>query len=274
MKRDGKKGRKYLIYIPICIFIGAIFLLIMIEDKIPRSIFKDSLGIVIKETKRILRVEKPEIHPEEKRIREEIILKKMEELNENQDWKDFFPEYPRSPKIENISEEERLNLLKNSKEFKEMKDELNRFLDKYEENLFEREVPTPSAKDIIELKNIKDKADEKVLESLLSPRAKISRDLPLEENIKLGIKGPISSRKILYRPPLPKVNIKTEVEIEMTIFVSPNGIVERVVPSTKGDSELEAIAMQYLKQWRFIPLEKDQPQIEQWGSIALKFKLQ
>jgi hypothetical protein len=29
-----------------------------------------------------------------------------------------------------------------------------------------------------------------------------------------------------------------------------------------------------LKQWRFAPLSKDQPQVEQWGTIPIKFKLQ
>ena len=56
-----------------------------------------------------------------------------------------------------------------------------------------------------------------------------------------------------------------EAEIEMTLWVLPNGIVDRVIPSVKGDAELERIAIQYLKQWRFVPLPKDQPQVEQWG---------
>jgi len=50
--------------------------------------------------------------------------------------------------------------------------------------------------------------------------------------------------------------------------------VDRIVPSVKGDTGLERIAIQYLKQWRFAPLPKDQPQVEQWGSIPIKFKLQ
>jgi TonB family protein len=65
-----------------------------------------------------------------------------------------------------------------------------------------------------------------------------------------------------------------EVEIELTFWVSPNGIVDRVIPTIKGDTELERIAIQYLKQWRFAPLPKDQPQVEQWGVIPIKFRLQ
>jgi TonB family protein len=60
----------------------------------------------------------------------------------------------------------------------------------------------------------------------------------------------------------------------MTLYVWPSGIVDRVIPLVKGDAELERIAIQYLKEWRFVPLLKDQPQVEQWGTIPIKFKLQ
>jgi len=56
--------------------------------------------------------------------------------------------------------------------------------------------------------------------------------------------------------------------------VLPSGIVDRAIPSVKGDAELERLAIQYLKQWRFAPLPKDQPQVEEWGMIPIKFKLQ
>jgi TonB family protein len=65
-----------------------------------------------------------------------------------------------------------------------------------------------------------------------------------------------------------------EAEIELTLWVLPNGTVDRVVPSVKGDTELERVAIQHLKQWRFAPLPKEQPQVEQWGTIPIKFKLQ
>jgi TonB family protein len=68
--------------------------------------------------------------------------------------------------------------------------------------------------------------------------------------------------------------VKVEAEIELTLWVLPSGAVDRVVPSVKGDTELERIAIQYLKQWRFAPLPKDQPQVEQWGTIPIKFRLQ
>jgi TonB family protein len=88
------------------------------------------------------------------------------------------------------------------------------------------------------------------------------------------MKGALVSRKILERPNPPQVKLKVEVEIELTLWVLPNGAVDRVVASVKGDTELERIAIQYLKQWRFSPLPKDQPQAVQSGTIPIKFKLQ
>lgn len=226
-----------------------------------------------RESRRILGVEKAEIPPEEKRIREEVILKKMEEANAQQDWRSFAPEYPRPKKLQPLDEKERLKVLRESPEFKELDKELKEYLKK-SEDLFHPEPPIPSTKDEIDFTHLKDKGTEKVIERLLSSKERISLEKPLEENLLLGIRGPLAIRKILERPNPPQVRVKVEAEIELTLYVLPNGIVDRAIPSVKGETELERIAIQYLKQWRFVPLPRDQPQVEQWGTIPIKFKLQ
>lgn len=226
-----------------------------------------------RESRRILGVEKAEIPPEEKRIREEVILKKMEEANAQQDWRSFAPEYPRPKKLQPLEEKERLKVLRESPEFKELDKELKEYLKK-SEDLFHPEPPIPSTKDAIEFTHLKDKGTEKVIERLLSSKERISLEKSLEENLLLGIRGPLATRKILERPNPPQVRVKVEAEIELALYVLPNGIVDRAIPSVKGDTELERIAIQYLKQWRFAPLPRDQPQVEQWGTIPIKFKLQ
>jgi TonB family protein len=226
-----------------------------------------------RESRRILGVEKAEIPPEEKRIREEVILKKMGEANAQQDWRSFAPEYPRPKKLQPLEEKERLKVLRESPEFKELDKELKEYLKK-SEDLFHPEPPIPSTKDAIDFTHLKDKGTEKVIERLLSSKERISLEKPLEENLLLGIRGPLATRKILERPNPPQVRVKVEAEIELALYVLPNGIVDRAIPSVKGDTELERIAIQYLKQWRFAPLPRDQPQVEQWGTIPIKFKLQ
>jgi TonB family protein len=238
-----------------------------------RVLLRDGWRVLTHESKRILGWENGAIPPEEKRIREEVILKKMEEASAREDWRALAPEYPRPRKLETASADEKMKALKNSSEFKEMDQELKEYLKK-KEDLFYPEAPAPSLKDAIDLISPKDKGTEKVIQRLLNSKEGNAQEKPLEENIRLGIKGSLASRKILEKPNPPQVKLKVEVEIELTLWVLPNGAVDRVVPSVKGDTELERIAVQYLKQWRFAPLSKDQPQIVQWGTIPIKFRLQ
>jgi TonB family protein len=175
--------------------------------------------------------------------------------------------------LEAASVDEKTKALKNSSEFKEMDQELKEYLKK-KEDLFYPEAPAPSLKDAMDSISLKDKGTEKVLRRLLNAKEGNAQEKPLEENLRLGIKGSLVSRKILERPNPPQVKLKVEVEIELTLWVLPNGTVDRVVPSVKGDTELERIAVQYLKQWRFAALSKDQPQSVQWGTIPIKFRLQ
>ncbi|OGP69339.1 MAG: hypothetical protein A2169_09605, partial [Deltaproteobacteria bacterium RBG_13_47_9] len=183
------------------------------------------------------------------------------------------PEYPRPPKVDSLPENERTKTLGDSPEFKEMEREVIEHLRK-NEDLLNREPPLPSMKDPIDLTRLQDKAAEKVVERLLGVKEKSSQEKPLEENILLGIKGPLSTRKILERPNPPTIKVRVEAEVELTLYVLPNGMVDRVIPTVKGDAELERVAIQYIRQWRFVPLPKDQPQVEQWGTIPIKFRLQ
>lgn len=234
---------------------------------------KDGWGAITHESKRILGWEKGSIPPEEERIREKVILKKMEEASAREDWRALAPEYPRTRKLESPDGGEKLKVLKNSSEFKEMDQELKEYLKKKEE-LFYPEAPTPSLKDATDFTSRKDKGAEKVIGRLLKSWESNAQEKPLEENLLLGMTGSLVKRKILERPNLPQVKPKVEAEIELTLWVLPTGTVDRVVPLVKGDAELERIAVQYLKQWRFAPLPKDQPQVEQSGTIPIKFKLQ
>ncbi|MFB3883702.1 MAG: energy transducer TonB [Thermodesulfobacteriota bacterium] len=226
-----------------------------------------------RESRRILGWQKGEISPEEKRIREEVILKKMREASAYQDWRFFAPEYPRLKKLESLSEEERRKALKDSPEFNEIEKELKEYLKK-RENLLNIEPSIPPLKDEVNPISLRDRGAERAIERLLSKKEKGAPEKALEENLLLGIKGPLAARKIVEKPQPPQVKVRTEGEIELTFWVLPDGRVDRVIPSIKGDTELERIAIQYLKEWRFVPLPKDEPQVEQWGVIPIKFKLQ
>lgn len=274
MRKRSKRERRFL---PLLIALVSVLLgfltLFFLSSPVFRTFWEVRWEALTRESRRLLGWGRPEVSPEEKRIREEVILKKMEEANASQDWKSLVPEYPRPKKFEGTAEEERMKAFRNSPEFMKIENALKDYLKQKEDHLIP-ESPMPSVREALELPPRKDKGTQKIIEGLLRPTEKPSPGKPLEENLQLGIKGAVAARKILERPPLPQIKVRVETEIELTFWVLPNGIVDRAIPSVKGDAELERAAIQYLKQWRFAPLPKDQPQVEEWGMIPIKFRLQ
>ncbi len=272
-KRSASSRRRILFVVVLSLILIGVLSWIFIRIPAFPVRLRDGWKILTHESKRILGWERGTFPPEEKRIREEVILKKMEEASAREDWRTLAPEYPRPRKLETASADEKAKALKNSPEFKEMDEELKQYLKKKEDLLYPG-APVPSLRDAMDSISADDKGAEKIVRRLLNAKEGNGAEKPLEENLRLGIKGALVSRKILERPNLPQVKSKVEVEIELTLWVLPNGTVDRVVPSVKGDTELERIAVQYLKQWRFAALPKDQPQTVQSGTIPIKFRLQ
>jgi TonB family protein len=274
MRKSVRGNQKRpLILITLFLILMGLLSWIFFFDPIFPTRLQEGWETLTRESKRILGWGEGEVPPEEKRIREEVIFKKMEKASADQDWRTLAPEYPRPKKNESQTPEEKMKGLKNSPEFKEMDKEFKAYLKK-KEDLFYPDPPIPSLKDATDSISLKDKGTEKVIARLQSTREGNIQEKALEENLRLGMKGPLLNRKILERPKLPQVKVRVEAEIELTLWVLPNGTVDRVVPSVKGDTELERIAIQYLKQWRFAPLPREQSQVEQWGTIPIKFRLQ
>ena len=236
-------------------------------------LFQPWMNTLTLKSKHILGLERKEISPEEERIREEVIQKKMDQASLEIDWRALAPEYPKRRNLGNLSEKEKMKVIRETPEFKEMDEEVKAYAKK-KEDFFKIDPPLPSVQESTELTHLKDKGTERAIQRLLGQKEKVSQEKPLEENLRLGIKGPAASRKILERPFPPQVKVTVETEIELAFSVFPDGRVDRVIPSMKGDAELERVAIHYLKQWRFVPLPKDQPQGEQWGTIPIKFRLQ
>jgi TonB family protein len=88
-----------------------------------------------------------------------------------------------------------------------------------------------------------------------------------------AIKGPAAERQVIFQPSPPSVTVESESEIELRFWILPNGAVGRVVPVKKSDPRLEALAINYLRHWRFNPLPSDALQDEQWGIIPFKFRI-
>ena len=98
-----------------------------------------------------------------------------------------------------------------------------------------------------------------------------AESLPTES----GIEGPVKGRAIVYRPSPPKIgSIAVEVELRLRFWVLPDGTIGEVIPMKRGDTQLEQIAIGYLKKWQFEALAADAPQKEIWGTIPIKFTAQ
>ncbi len=76
--------------------------------------FQSWFKALIGEGQRSLGRDNEGIAPEERRIREEVILKKMEEASAARDWRDFAPEYPRPMNLGHLEGKERLKAFRSS----------------------------------------------------------------------------------------------------------------------------------------------------------------
>ncbi|HDS16828.1 MAG TPA: hypothetical protein ENN66_09545 [Proteobacteria bacterium] len=89
-----------------------------------------------------------------------------------------------------------------------------------------------------------------------------------------ALSGPVaSSRQVLFRPALPKISLARDVTIGFRFWVRPDGGVSRVETLKIGDLELVNVAERFLKQWRFSTIAEDAPQVEQWGTVNIVFRV-
>jgi len=89
-----------------------------------------------------------------------------------------------------------------------------------------------------------------------------------------GLSGPVAKiRKVLYRPPLPKISLTRDVSVKLKFWVRPDGSISRVETVKIGDLELVNVAEKYLQQWRFSILPAELPQKEQWGTVTVVFRV-
>ncbi len=112
---------------------------------------------------------------------------------------------------------------------------------------------------------------------------------PIEDKLKslkkegastMTIIGPLSKRPKIRspRPEYPAWAEKKGIESQVIIYftVTPDGMVnpDAYVELTSGYSQLDQLALQTLKGWRFAPLPMDAEQKDQWGKVTFRFVLQ
>ncbi len=89
------------------------------------------------------------------------------------------------------------------------------------------------------------------------------------------IEGPIRGRAVVHRPRPPQItNVHIDVELKLKFWVLPDGTIGEVIPIKRGNTELEQIAIAYLKKWKFEALPDGADQRQIWGTIPIKFSVQ
>lgn len=210
---------------------------------------------------------------DDRKRREDFLMSKLRELSLGESIDVPSPSFLVPQRKGKITPEERVRLLRSSPFFKD----LGRLfrgssmpMGDYRGNTLSGGV---GEMEIPRRRILEDKGTERIIARIM---VKIQSKKPSVQGKKRDssrIKGPVGERKILYKPEIPGVKIDREGEVELKFWVLPDGSVGRVFSLLRGDAELERIAINYIKQWRFNPLDEGGPTVEQWGTITVKFRL-
>ena len=210
---------------------------------------------------------------DDRKRREDFLMSKLRELSLGESIDVPTPSFLVPQRKEEITPEERVRLLRSSPFFKDLEGlfrESSRPLGDYRGRLLSvgvGEMENPKGR-ILE-----DKGTQHIIARMMAPaQSKKPRAQGVKKDT-VGIKGPAGKRKIIYKPEIPEVKIDREGEVELKFWVLPDGSVGSVFPLLRGDAELERIAINYMKQWRFNPLNEGGSTVEQWGTITVKFRL-
>ena len=202
-----------------------------------------------------------------------ILNRKMAELSLGESLKVPDPDVLPPPIQKNTPREERIRRIRTSPFYKEIAkafEEARHPTGNYRGKRFSIE-PSP---DILKKKGAEDDSEtELILNRLESATEEKSREKGEEGGFRIG--GPVARRALTYVPPIPELKAVIDAEIELKFWVSPNGTVDRVIPlNGVGNAELERTATSYLREWRFRAIPGNEPQIEEWGTVTIQFRLQ
>jgi TonB family protein len=200
-----------------------------------------------------------------------FVRKKMEALSLGESLTVPSPDVPVPPIQKNASREERIRRMRSSPFYNEVArvfEETRKPETNYEGMRFSIDTsPHVLKKEKVEIESGTD-----VILNRLNPVTEETFQGGGEEG-NLAVSGPVARRELAYVPPIPEVDVTGETEFEIKFWVRPNGTVDRVAPLNRtGGVELERVATNYLRKWRFTPLSDNEPQVEEWGTVTITFR--
>jgi hypothetical protein len=196
------------------------------------------------------------------KIRDEMVLTKLAEMGLSEKIKPPLPRVSLFPPGE-LGEQEKKVIVENSRFSREL-GEVVFGKEREKEILAAPEVKTSDAKGgTIPLPE--DTEAQRIIASL---REAAKNNITAASA--LAIKGPAASRRITSLPPPLEAKLFVEGECLIKFWIFPDGTVGKAIPLAQGDKQAVVAAIDRVKKFRFAPLPKDVPQVEQWGVIPAK----
>ena len=100
------------------------------------------------------------------------------------------------------------------------------------------------------------------------------RDTDSDISYALEWEGDITRKKVSGEIPEYPAGVNVEAVIRLRATVFPDGTIKSVHPVQRGNPRLEDAAQSSVRYWRFEPLSRTQPQVEQDCYITFHFTLQ
>ena len=198
------------------------------------------------------------------KIRDEVVRPKLSEMGLSEKIKPPLPRASLFPPGE-LNEQEKKVILENSRFYREL-GEVVFGKEREREILAAPEVKTSDAKGgTIPLPE--DTEAQRIIASLREAAKEEGQGKNSGEGVALDIKGPAASRRINYLPPPLESKPIVEGECLIKFWIFPDGTVGKAIPLAQGDTQAVVAAIDRVKRFRFAPLPKDVPQVEQWGII-------
>jgi len=198
------------------------------------------------------------------KIRDEVVLTKLAEMGLSEKIKPPLPRVSLFPPGE-LDEQEKKVILENSRFYREL-GEVVFGKEREREILAAPEVKTSDAKGgTIPLPE--DTEAQRIIVSLRESAKEEGQGKNSGEGVALDIKGPAASRRINYLPPALESKPIVEGECLIKFWIFPDGTVGKAIPLAQGGTQAVVAAIDRVKRFRFAPLPKDVPQVEQWGVI-------
>jgi hypothetical protein len=201
------------------------------------------------------------------KIRDEMVLTKLAEMGLSEKIKPPLPRVSLFPPGE-LGEQEKKVIVENSRFSREL-GEVVFGKEREKEILAAPEVKTSDAKGgTIPLPE--DTEAQRIIASLREAAKEEGQRKNTIEAVALDIKGPAASRRITYLPPLLESKLFVEGKCLIKFWIFPDGTVGKAIPLAQGDKQAVVAAIDRVKRFRFSPLPKGVPQVEQWGVIPAK----